>query len=56
MLFKNIFIMKFFKYTNESNKQAYTHHLCLMVVYRVPYLIYVYFANYFKLDMMTFQL
>ena len=45
--------MKIFKYTKESNKQAHTHHLCFMIVYRVPYLIYVYFANYCKLGMWT---
>ena len=53
MPLKNVFIMKIFKYTKESNKQAHTHHLCFMIVYRVPYLIYVYFANYCKLGMWT---
>ena len=45
--------MKIFKYTKESNKQAHTYYLCFMIVYRVPYLIYVYFANYCKLGMCT---
>ena len=45
--------MKIFKYTKENNKQAHTHHLCFTIVYRVPYLTYVYFANYCKLGMWT---